>query len=656
MKRYLVSLLSILFFAPSYSQVAKTQVVMVSAIANSDGTIKLSWPAEVYTGQFSIYKRSSLLLEDWGQNPVITLAGTETSWVDQSTKSGEAFEYLVVKASTATDALGYIYAGNKMNEETSKGGLILAIDSNYIIPLQNEIIILKSDLISEGWILNTILVGRSEKPEDVKSRIVEANNSLKNVGAKTLFLLGHIPVPYSGYFSANGAAPPPDGHVEGSGNHTGAWPADGYYGVFNGMWTDNSVNCTTGTQTRNHNIPGDGKFDNTKFPGKVELEIGRVDLFGMPAFSTNDTMLVKKYLDRNHLWRIGKIDAKERALIDNNFSTLNLASTGYQNFSALVKYDSIFSNRDYMTSQKLGSYLWSYGCGAGSYTTCSGIGNTNNFVNDSFNNIFTILAGSFFGDWDVSNNYLRAPLASSSLASFWGGIPKWYVHHMGLGKNIGYGAMLTQNNTTFYFNGSFNLSSNSVHIALMGDPTLRMRNLSPPSNLNAISSSKKVLLWWNPSEIPAEGYVIYKIDSVDNSYERVNQQIISDTFYVDNQNYFTGRYKYAVASIRLETTASGSYYNLSGASFADVDHINSAPEISWKDDILIYPNPATENIYVNSNSILNFEIFSIDGKSIGKYSKDNICTIDCKSWLSGVYFFRFTNKNGMVSIKKVVKI
>jgi len=123
-----------------------------------------------------------------------------------------------------------------------------------------------------------------------------------------------------------------------------------------------------------------------------------VDLFDMTAFSRNDTLLVRKYLNRNHLWRTGQLRSVNRALIDNNFPTLNLASTGYHNFATFFRTDSIFDNRDYFTAQKTGSYLWSYGCGAGSYTSCSGIGATNNFVTDSLRNIFTILAGSYFGD------------------------------------------------------------------------------------------------------------------------------------------------------------------------------------------------------------------------------------------------------------------
>ena len=70
----------------------------------------------------------------------------------------------------------------------------------------------------------------------------------------SLFLLGHVPVPYSGNIN-------PDGHPD----HQGAWPADGYYADMDGTWTDISVNNTVATGTRNDNVPGDGKFDQSIF-------------------------------------------------------------------------------------------------------------------------------------------------------------------------------------------------------------------------------------------------------------------------------------------------------------------------------------------------------------------------------------------------------
>jgi hypothetical protein len=313
---------------------------------------------------------------------------------------------------------------------------------------------------------------------------------------------------------------------------------------------------------------------------------------------------------------------QERALIDNNFGSLNLASTGYANFAALVGYTNTTDSLDYINAQKNGSYLWSYGCGAGSYTSCSGIGTTSSFVNDSFQNVFTILAGSFFGDWDNQNNLLRAPLASKSLASFWGGIPKWYVHHMALGERIGKGTRISQNNTDFYFSGKFNLSENSMHIALMGDPTLRQKNLPPVLSLQATSEDKIVKLSWPAVAEPGIEYAVYLVDTLSNTFHRLNPTPINTTSFNHDKNYVTGNYLYAVKTIKLETSGSGTYYNTGGAAFARVNHVNSNEENLLSSlTVQVYPNPVQDkelniDVQVNLAQPIGASLYSLDGKLV----------------------------------------
>ncbi len=661
MKRTILFITSLLYAGSVFCQVGKTQTIMVSAKAISGGGVLLSWPAETFSGSFKIYKRTDLNIEDWG-SPYKTLPSTASSFFDSTVLEGNSAEYTFEKVvGTSSTALGNIYAGNKLKEPLDFDQIILLIDSNYKVPLASEIQRLKTDLENEGWTIYIIYAGRTQTTtlirESIKTIYVSSKYKLRSV-----FIIGHVPVPYSGYFSSSGDAPPPDGHVEGSGNHTGAWPADVFYGEMDAVWPDAGVNCTTGSSPRNHNVPGDGKFDLTKLPDKVALEVGRVDFYDMPTFTKSDTLLLKNYLNRNHNWRNGLTISTERALIDDNFTSLNLSSTGYGNFSALITKDSIFTNRDYIFSQKRGNYLWSYGCGAGSYSSCNGIGVTANFNNDSFSNIFTILAGSFFGDWDSKNNLLRAPLATSSLACFWGGIPKWYVHHMGLGMNIGYGTRLTQNNINLYYNGNFNASYNSVHIALMGDPTLRQNNINAPTQLKAVSTNKLVQLNWSPSTGTKDGYHIYKLDSV-NHYIKVNGQIITDTFFTDSKNYFSGTYKYAVKAVKLETTASGSYYNISGASFATVVHVNGLESGNHFDlKISVFPNPSGSvfTIHFGDEQEQPEDLFvsDLNGKTIiqlnnNKLSMDKNIQINLDGFTSGIYFLT-GHIDGKQFVKKLV--
>ena len=146
------------------------------------------------------------------------------------------------------------------------------MDNTYARQLDNELARLQQDLVGDGWAVTRLDVKRSDSPVHVKA-LIKAQYNQDQANTKAVFLFGHVPVPYSGDIV-------PDGHYS---NHQGAWPCDGYYGDMDGTWTDNSVNDTSADDPRNHNIPGDGKFDQSTFPAPLRLMVGRVDLADIPA-------------------------------------------------------------------------------------------------------------------------------------------------------------------------------------------------------------------------------------------------------------------------------------------------------------------------------------------------------------------------------------
>ena len=645
--------LSLITSTFSWGQVAKTQVLSLSIKPVATG-FELSWPENsARTGTYQFFYR-----ELYGSDPTWLsvgnpIQGPASSLVFNTQKNVEfAAQYL--NQNNQAEAIGYIAAG-VLNEPILKGRTILVIDSLISVEAQSQLATLKNDLLASGWFFDELIVKRTDNLEAIKGKIQSllAKGSFEN---NTVYIIGHVPVPYSGYFSSTGTRPPPDGHVEGSGNHTGAWPADVFYADFEGIWEDILVKCTTGSQSRHHNIGGDGKFDPSELPGKASVDLGRVDFYDMPAFTESEIELTKEYLERTHKWKMGEIPYVKRALIDNNFGSLNLASTGYHNFSCLIQKDSIFDNRDYFKSQALGNYLWSYGCGAGSYTSCNGIGNTNNFAQyknkDSFNNIFTILAGSYFGDWDSKNNLLKASLAAGSLATFWGGIPKWYVHHMGLGKHIGYGARITQNNSNEYFNGNFNASYRGVHIALIGDPTLTMIPVKPVKNVKATSQNGKVTLTWSPSP-DATQYEIYRIDTVNRTYIPVNtsgdcQTLIADTFFVDECNWSSGDYIYGVLAATGTTTPSGMYVNRSLLTTAVVNHINDVVKKA-SNEMIFYPNPTNSYLYIRNSNIKSgiWKVIDVSGRLVKTLTSSNLSEgINLEGLENGLYLVSISDNAG----------
>ena len=78
-----------------------------------------------------------------------------------------------------------------------------------------------------------------------------------------------------------------------------------------------------------------------------------------------------------------------------------------------------------------------------------------------------------------------------------------------MGETIGFSTRLTQNNDgLLYYPARI---PRYVHIALMGDPTLRMHVVAPPSALvAATNSSGGVDLSWNASPDTVLGYHVYR--------------------------------------------------------------------------------------------------------------------------------------------------
>jgi hypothetical protein len=207
-------------------------------------------------------------------------------------------------------------------------------------------------------------------------------------------------------------------------------------------------------------------------------------------------------------------------------------------------------------------YLCVYGCAPSSYTYCGGVISTADFAAKTIYAVFTMMMGSYFGDWDNSDNVLRAPLGGEGypLTCCWVGRPTWHFHHMALGYPIGYGTRITQNNHTLYMIG---YGGTQVHIALMGDPTLGMFPVRPPAHLGLeCHPADAVTLTWKASEDSVVGYHVYRSRTVRGTFERINSEIVADTAYVDSDPA-AGWEVYMVRGVKIETTGSGTFLNLS---------------------------------------------------------------------------------------------
>ena len=554
-------------------------VQVSTMVQTSPPEIVLNWPqGSSCTNDSYVVYRKSPGANAWGR--AIAYPGAQCSWTDTNVTAGVSYEYQVVRITPQFNGYGYVLAGIELPAAESRGKLLLVVDRTYAAQLALELATLEQDLTGDGWTVIRLDVNRTDSPAKIK-KLIKSRYRSDPANVKCVFLFGHVPVPYSGNIV-------PDGHAP---EHQGAWPCDGYYGDMDGVWTDHTVNITRSSDPRNRNIPGDGKFDQSSFPGPVKLMVGRVDLANMPGRLSlggpptfpSELELLRNYLTKDHRYRFKEFDLPRRGVVGDYFGVRDgeaFAASGWRNFAAFFGATNIAvvqSEGTWLSQLSSNAYLWAYGCGPGTYTSVGGLGTTQPFndgvttelVRNDVRAVFSILFGSWFGDWDAEDDMLRAVLATSTygLTCAWSGRPHWFLHHMALGEPIGYSARLTQNNGPdgLYRNHSNN-GAGQIQIALMGDPTLRMHVVAPPFNLAANTNTAGVNLTWNASTDSVLGYHVYRAPTPEGPYSRLNHEPVAGTSFSD----LAGQEPvyYMVRALNHETSASGTYFNLSQGAFA----------------------------------------------------------------------------------------
>ncbi len=662
MKLYFTLFVSLLFAIATSAQVSKDLTVSLTAIADATTpSITLNWKTDASATAYAIYKKAADA-NKW--DSVTRVAKTINSYTDLNVAVGKNYEYRVIKRNSSPLVVSYILAGIKKDLPANRGKIILLVDKNYVLPLATEINQLQNDLRGDGWIVLRHDVNRSDAVTNVKQWIInDFNSDQENV--KSVYILGHVPVPYSGGFNTSQYYPP-DGHPD----HVGAWPCDLYYGTLNeSIWTDNSVNEISGSRLQNHNQPGDGKFDNAYFyPDTVTLEVGRVDLFDMPAFNSSDTILMRQYLAKAHNFKMGINVGARKGFISDNFGYFGgeaFASSGWRAFTPMFG-DSIveLGANNFFSTLKVKSSQFIYGCGAGSYTSCGGIGVSSNFATDSTLYNFGMMFGSYFGDWDNQNNFLRAPLASKgwALSNSWSGRPYNYYHQMAMGENLGYCIRHSQNNPNY----EYNIYPTFVHTALMGDPSLRMNPVLPVSNivLSASTDKKKVTIRWNKSKDPGVTlYAVYRSRSKTAPFVLSGTVASTDSFFTENGPY-NGLNYFMVRAIKPEVTYSGTYMNPSIGLIDTMNAVNPVGIVNKEaNGFSIFPNPSHNLITINydygNSEKYSITVLDINGRIVLAEDWTNNTSekqLDISMLSQGVYFLNISSGLELIHTGKLVKM
>jgi hypothetical protein len=609
---------AILLFVLPWSCPAGPALLLTAEVEADSPRITLRWephPEGIEPRGFSIWRKERDG-NSWGTAgfggvipPYATgSADAEGSWTDPDPdlRAGIPYEYRVLRQATkGSGSLGFICAGIDLPPVHHHGQLVLVIDRTMTRPLANELARLEDDLAGDGWTVVRLEFDRGLPLDDpgYGRQVRELRREIQKVyqadpeTTRAVLLIGHLPVPYTGDVAYDWHDPANDGgHTMPW--HIGAWPADTYYGEMTWEWTDELVTETRSDFARNHNVPGDGKFDPNSYdqiypggpqPGSypcAELWVGRVDLYDLPAFDLNEEQLLRRYLDKHHAYRHAHRTYDRRGLIDYNIKEVERGM--YENngprrsFSTLFGPDQVHSNPkvDWFPTLAQNRYLWASGAGYSGFTHVGGIGTTADFASKRAQVVFTSLYGSYFGDWDNQNNILRAPLGNEDiLTCVWLG-PQinanfgLAVHHMALGKPIGYALDTTHYRGRIYHEGSMAMHvglRRGMQLNLMGDPTLRLHVVAPPTHVSRSSPwfcLVRPRLSWTASPEAAQpdfkGYYVYAADDRRGPFTLLNPDgPISDTRFTLPRR---GGSFHMVRAVKLERTPSGTYHNLSQGS------------------------------------------------------------------------------------------
>jgi hypothetical protein len=466
-------------------------------------------------------------------------------------------------ARRAAERVGYILSGIEVPLTDCRGKVILVVEAGQAAPLAKEIQRLEQDLAGDGWEVLRHEVKSGDPAPSLREQIQKDYRAEPNK-VKAVFLLGHVPVVRSGNFA-------PDGHPE----RRGAQPADVYFADMDGVYTDTTVNTAGGSQTilpENANVPGDGRFDQGLIPGTVLLQLGRVDFSDLPAFKPRtEADLLRQYLHKDHNFRHKAFSLQERCLFDDDFGVSKgppFATSAWRSCSPMFGPDRIYDQpQGWLKTLCEKDYLWAYACAGSGRTNVGGIVNTAQMVQADPKAVFLMLLGSYFVDWDVKDNVMRAMLAGKTytLTAAWAGIPQLDFHHMALGETAGYSVVFCQKpqNVTGRFAGY-------VHISLMGDPTLRMHVVAPAKNLAAIPQGPDAKLKWDLSaDKSVLGYHVYRSAEARGPYVRLTKAPVVGCAFTDAAA--TVGTTYMVRAVALQVSASGSYYNASQGVFATAE-------------------------------------------------------------------------------------
>ncbi|MBK8339422.1 MAG: hypothetical protein IPK99_05170 [Flavobacteriales bacterium] len=321
--------------------------------------------------------------------------------------------------------------------------------------------------------------------------------------------------------------------------------------------------------------------------------MGRIDFSDLPVFTTTETELLRTYLDRDHAFRSGELPLERSAVVDANFTALDLEASVYRSCTPMFGSPQVQSG-DFLTTLAGGPHLWAHGSGPGRFSSAIGVATSANVAATPLLGTFAHLVGSYFADWDTPNNFMRSVLASGTMLGTVWGFEEMQFHSMGLGGTIGEAVRRSQNSD---FAHAFRMGR-GIHLALMGDPTLTLFPVKPPGVPLAVPVANGVRVDWTPSLDAVDGYHVYRRASAQAQFERITSSPVTDTTFLD-PSPFPGSSLYLVRALKNENGPSGTFGTLSAGRAAQVTGV-ALRDIEAAETLHVHPDPSAGEFTVRS--------------------------------------------------------
>lgn len=569
------------------------------------------WKGTSLTNSYRIFRRdvgNHYTLWDGPEVEVVGVDVRTNRWTDTTAVPGRLYEYRIGRLQTSPrEARGeeiYEYspyehptlvAGRIGDPLLNRGTVFLVIEESLLDPaseantsfrpnFKSSLNVYRDDLWKDGWKVIEIPAKRMNDldwylPSGRQSwhdNILSIKQQIHSVwstnpsGNYQIVLLGRVPIPYSGYLplDGHGYGQPPD--------HSGAWPADVFYGDMSHMeWRDatnpifppgapgQAPNSCPGDCEDAHPLGGDGygiqlnsagdfKYDHQLLPsdseggpgGQLEIPVGRIDFAALEYYANPTTLLasphstlrlaeyqlLRRYLAKVHNYKLGLRTYPQGVRVyeeDGNFfemgSTIGniLDRAGYGRESLNTFKQDLFAQSS--------DILWGIHGGFSSRSTIQGSRPTNYASEELATGAisprcgFLFLRGSHFVDWNLLDSFGLHCLALSKdvLSVSWIGdaysgvfCGPYQVDPVAAGMHLGAMQTATYNR--------INLQQVTGNY-LLGDPTLRMKYIAPPTTASAVkvcvgaagtgtpgAETFAIDVSWTPSSDVVDGYAIYR--------------------------------------------------------------------------------------------------------------------------------------------------